>query len=95
MLDEGGGGGGGGELVGAGRGGIWIRGESGPGGLSVLVVPQHKLTGGRGGGDVGRGQFRHPQILVPCGRLREISARPNFCGTIDAKSARPEVGSPY
>ena len=23
-------------------GGIWIRGESGPGGLSVLVVPQHR-----------------------------------------------------
>ena len=80
MLDEGGGGGGGGgELVGAGRGGIWIRGESGPGGLSVLVVPQHKLTGGRGGrisaGDNfgipefwcladGCGKFRHAQIFV-------------------------------
>ena len=76
-------------------GGSGFGGEADPEVCQYLWCHNTNLRGEGGGGDVGRGQFRHPRILVPCGRLQEISAHPNFCGTIDAKSARPEVGSPY
>ena len=77
------------------RSGPW--GGSGFGGKADPEVCQYlwchntNLRGGAGGG------FRPGTISASptCGRLQEISARPNFCGTIDAKSARPEVGSPY